>query len=86
MTVDSVIVTVSFPSSGKKLDLELPAFLPMAELCPKLLETLKSIASQEYRSIRKIEVWWNGRKLENDDTLAMQGAWDGSILEIREMR
>ena len=85
MTVDRVIVTVNFLSSGKKLDLELPAFLPMAELCPKLLETLKGIAPQEYMRTRRIEIWWNGRKLEDQDTLATQGAWDGSILEIREM-
>lgn len=86
MTVDYVIVTAFFPSTGKKIDFELPAFLPVSELCPKLLETLKGMAPQEYIRVHKIEIWWNGKKMKENDTLAAQGAWDGSILEIRELR
>ena len=86
MTVERVIVTALLPSHGKKIDLELPAFLPMSELCPKLLETLKGAAPQECIGMHEIEIWWNGRKMEEADTLAAQGAWDGSILEIRELR
>ena len=86
MTVERVIVTVRLPSRKKQLDLELPAFLPMSTLCTKLLETLKSMEPQTYIGTHAIELLFHGRTLQEDSTLASQGAWDGSILEIRELR
>lgn len=86
MTVERVLVTVCFPPDAAAPDFELPAFLPMKELCPKLLETLRAMNPPKYAGVRGISMIWNGSLLENEDTLASQGAWDGSILEIKELK
>ena len=86
MTVDRVLVTVCLPVEGKALDMELPAFLPMSELRPKLLETLKSMEPHKYSGITEIDILLSGRRMTDESSLASCGAWDGATLEISELR
>lgn len=75
---ENVIVTVVLP--GEQLDMELPAFLPAAELCRKLAETLRAYRPELYGSVFQLTLRSGQRFLKENETLASLGIWDGSII------
>lgn len=83
---DNVIVTALLPFGEAQLDLELPAFYPVQDLTPKLLETLKLMQPQFYTGIQDLALIWRDQQLRGGDTLASVGVWDGSILNIKAMK
>ena len=81
--IDNVIVTVMAENQGFSVDMELPAQLPVADLAPKLLETLKEIDSNRFRSMEKLSLIFNGMILQDNATLESEAVWDGKILIVR---
>lgn len=78
---DNVIVTVALPK--EQLDMELPAFLPAKELAAKLAETLRAYRPERYSAVFRLQLSSDGAPLNDTDTLASRGIWDGSILRCK---
>jgi len=78
---ENVIVTLRFLPEGKCLDMELPAFLPAFELSGKILETLRVMNPAGFGSVTELRLGYKGTTLNDSDTLAAVGCWDGGILE-----
>ena len=74
----SVIVTLIIGS--KKLDMELPAFLPITDVNVRILETLRAIYPQVYGACTAIRLCERGTTLAGNKTLASYGIWDGAVL------
>ncbi len=83
--VDKIITTVVL-SKRASIDMELPVFLPIGELKPKILETVKVIYSDEWNEFFEINLKFMGRSLDNNTSLAASGVWDGSFLEVERRR
>ena len=81
--IDNVIVTVNSENQRFSVDMELPAQLPVADLAPKLLETLKEIDSSKFRNLEKLSLIYNGVILPDNATLESEAVWDGKILIVR---
>ena len=77
-TCQSVIVTLIIGS--KRLDMELPAFLPIADVNARILETLRALYPQVYGGCTAICLRDHGT-LAGNRTLASYGIWDGAILQ-----
>lgn len=78
-TCQSVIVTLIIGS--KRLDMELPAFLPIADVNARILETLRALYPQVYGGCSAICLRDHGTTLAGNRTLASYGIWDGAILQ-----
>lgn len=78
---ETVIVTIRLKPGEQGLDMELPAFLPIQELCAKLLESFRSMNPTGFSGVAGLRLKHGTQVLENEDTLASRGLWDGSILE-----
>jgi hypothetical protein len=61
--------------------MELPVFLPVKDLGEKLLETLRTLSPADYAKTSALRLRHAGRELEDAETLASAGLWDGGILE-----
>ena len=81
--VDSVIVTVNTENQDFSIDMELPAQLPVKELAPKLLETLKEIKPSKFRVLDKLTLIFNGAIIPESATLESESIWEGKILVVR---
>lgn len=79
--LEEVIVTLRLPGGGGSLDLELPAFMPVRELIPRLTEILRTV-SPAFPAADGAGLSAGGRALSPEDTLAAAGVWDGGILEF----
>lgn len=78
-TCQSVIVTLIIGS--KKLDMELPAFLPITDVNARILETLRALYPQAYGGCTAICLRESGTTLAGNRTLAAYGIWDGAVLQ-----
>ena len=78
---ENVMVTLIVRPGDKALDMELPAFMPCAELSDKLLETLRVMNPAGYGSVMKLSLQHGGKGLGQEDTLASRGIWDGGKLD-----
>lgn len=78
-TCQSVIVTLIIES--KKLDMELPAFLPITDVNARILETLRALYPQAYGGCTAICLRECGTTLAGNRTLASYGIWDGTVLQ-----
>ena len=81
--IDNVILTIDAEIRGISVDMELPAQLPIGELSPKLLETLKEIAPDSFRGVEKLSLIYNGTQLTENATLESEAIWDGNTLIVR---
>ena len=81
--IDKVIVTVNAENQAFVVDMELPANIPVKELVPKLLETLKEIEPSKFRNLEKLSLIYNGVILSGSSTLESEAVWDGKILIVR---
>lgn len=81
--IDNVIVTVNAEKQAFSVDMELPANIPIKELTPRLLETLKEIEPGKFRSVEKLSLIYNGVILSENETLESEAVWDGNILIVR---
>lgn len=81
--IDNVILTVNAEKQAFSIDMELPANIPIKELAPKLLETLKEIEPAKFRSVEKLSLIYNGVILQENTTLESEAVWDGNILIVR---
>ena len=81
--IDNVIVTVNAENQAFVVDMELPANIPVKELVPKLLETLKEIEPSKFRNLEKLSLIYNGVILSGSSTLESEAVWDGKILIVR---
>ena len=80
---ENVIITVRSKSLKQEVDVRLPADSTVESWLPELAWVLN-----EYRRAHldpcTLTVFYNGRKLRPNDTLASVGAWDGSVLWLEE--
>ena len=81
--IDKVIITVNAESQGFSVDMELPAQLPVKELAPKLLETLREVEPNRFSSLEKLSLIYDGAMLSDEATLESEAIWDGKILIVR---
>mgnify|MGYP002624932332 CR=1 FL=1 len=80
---ENVIVTIKYKQYDFEKDMELPANIPISELLPFILTTLKEIDSKHFMRFEKIFLLFNGAELNPNSTLSSEGIWDGSILELK---
>lgn len=81
--MDYAIVTVRVEQLDWQVDMELPAKLVLKELTGKILETLKLYQEDKFEDISALRLFYKGRELDSEGSLAAYGIWDGSILEVR---
>ncbi len=75
----NVIVTLTI--GEEQLDVELPAFLPVAEVNARVLEMLRALYPQIYGSCAAIRLCSHGAPIAGTRTLASCGLWDGASLQ-----
>lgn len=75
----NVIVTLIVGS--KRLDMEMPTFLPIGEVNARILETLRTLYPQVYGDCTAIRLCDRGTPLADIRTLASYGIWDGAVLQ-----
>lgn len=78
------IVTVIFGSENYETDMELPAELPVSELCRKLLDVLKNLYEGEFAGWKSCVLEYDYRVLDDNETLMSAGVYDGSRLYVIE--
>lgn len=83
---DEAIVTLQMQGGGFTADMEIPTFLPMEDLLPKLLESLRLMQPRMFGNVRRISLADSMGTLGPTDTLASRGIWDGAYLAISTKR
>lgn len=68
----NVIVTLTI--GDEQLDVELPAFLPVAEVNARVLEMLRALYPQVYGSCTAIRLYDQGRPLRSPERLRPAGS------------
>jgi len=79
---ENVIITLKLRPGSRELDMELPAFMPIDELCGKITESLRAMNPTAFGYMSVIRAEHNGKPLSGTVTLANHGLWDGSILDV----
>ncbi|MBQ8540527.1 MAG: hypothetical protein IJ435_03525 [Clostridia bacterium] len=80
--VDSAIITMLDKIGNTIGDFELPLKIPMKELGKKLVALLKAMDSDRYVCLEKIKIEYNGKILDEEDTLYQNAVWDGSVIKL----
>jgi len=81
--MDRVIVTVKLDNETTEQDLELPAYMPARDLAQMIMRVLSQGSTlTETSGSYKINAHPPGRVLEDNETLAEAGVWDGSYITI----
>lgn len=83
--LERAIVLLELPG-GKQIDVDMPLLLSVEKIKEKLLDMLKSVEPGLFLAVTEIDLVFMGKKLENEDTLASRGIWEGSLLEIQTRR
>lgn len=78
---EDVIVTVRLHPGGRSLDMELPTFLPIAQMEQRFLEVMRERDPLHWGRMSAVSFRKGDRVLAGDTTLAASGIWDGSILD-----
>ncbi|MDR2570296.1 MAG: ubiquitin family protein [Oscillospiraceae bacterium] len=81
-TCQDVIVTVNITEHALAYDMEFPAFMKINQLKKKLIETLRLMDIRRFASVSTIQLLHNGQNINDHETLAGRGIWDGSVVEI----
>ena len=81
--IEDVIITVNAENQKFTADMELPAQLPVKDLAPKLLETLKEIDPNKFRGLEKLSLIYDGVILSESATLESEAVWAGKTLIVR---
>lgn len=79
---EEVIVTLRFPWIEQDIDMELPCFMEMRELTEKLLETLRLMMPETFVKVKSISLKGREGILQEKETLAGMGLWDGSVITV----
>lgn len=82
MAPDRIIVTLQMEGEGLLGDYELPAGFPAKQLATQLLEILKQQFPKMFYAWNTMHLSYQGQRLQDEDTLASKGIWDGSYLTI----
>jgi uncharacterized ubiquitin-like protein YukD len=81
--MDRVIVTVDLNNNTTSQDLEVPAYMPARDLAQMIMRVLSpGSTTADTFSRFKIKAEPPGRVLEDNETLAEAGVWDGSYITI----
>ncbi len=81
---DTFIATVTNEERSFEQDMELPSGMPVSELSRQILMILKEIYEDIFSQWRSCTLEYSSRILNGDDTLVKAGAFDGSIIIVRE--
>ncbi len=84
--IDKAIVTIQEQTSGFCGDFELQTTVRVEELMVSLLNALISAYPAQFAGTRSAELYYCNKKLMDDQTLASNGIWDGSVLDLRIRR
>ena len=76
---ENVIVTVCLEK--RQYDMELPSFITILELERKLSETFSIMSHGEIDASDDLKIKFLGRTLEDTETLASNGIWDGGVID-----
>ena len=80
---DAFVATITNDERNFEEDMELPAEMPVSELCRQILMILKDIHEDIFPDWSSCCLECNNRMLKDDDTLLKAGAFDGSRIVIR---
>ncbi|MFZ5989243.1 MAG: EsaB/YukD family protein [Bacillota bacterium] len=81
--MDRVIVSVKIKNSANTQDLEVPVYIPAKELARMIVKVLTpSTSTTDSSNHFSIKADPPGRILEDNETLADAGVWDGSYITI----
>ena len=80
---EKVIVCLQDSVRNYRTDAELPSQMLIPDLRKGILALLKEYEPGKYAACTEISLSFNGSSLRDSQTLASQGIWDGSVLEIR---
>ena len=81
--IDKVIVTICVEKEDFSVDMELPAQLPIEELIPKIVDTLRGLQPAKFDKLETLTMFFLESPLNKGSTLAAEAVWDGSILIVR---
>ncbi len=81
--MDFSLVTMIIPQLKWQEDMELPARIRISELITKILFTLKQYDAPTFGSISDLYMYFEGKALNRDLSLADYQIWDGNTIEIR---
>lgn len=79
---DFIWVELQLPDMDYQRDAILPSQMPISELKAGLLKLLKECEPKRFSKLRSISISYCGNQLPDDETLASQGIWDGSVLVL----
>jgi len=80
--VDEVIVTVVSRRMNCSVDIKVPCYKPVELLEQEIVSLLVDEWGEAVNEINPIRLSFNNRIIQNGQTLATVGAWDGSYLYI----
>lgn len=83
---EKVIVSVMDASSGREYDMELPSQMTIKTLAQGISRFFQISGLLRGSMEVKHDIWYNDRKLRDNETLSSVGIWDGSKITIRERR
>ena len=81
---DTVTATVTNDERTFHDDMELPSGMPVSELSRQIMLILKDIHEDIFSGWAACRLEYRGRILNADDTLLNVGAFDGSIIVVRQ--
>ena len=82
---ETFIATITNEERNFYEDMELPSGMQVSELCRQILMILKDIHEELFSSWTSCRIESNNRLLNNDETLAKAGVFDGSIIVVKEV-
>jgi hypothetical protein len=80
--IEFAILTVYDRGNREIGDMELPVKMPVQELAVKLAAILQDMDPDRFYNLQNVEIMFNGRILEKDETLYQNGIWDGSGIKL----
>lgn len=80
---ERLLLSLRDQSSNFASDAELPADMEISRLSVGLLRLLRQYEGSRYGHCTTLTLYHEGRELQNGETLASLGLWDGSELQFR---
>ncbi len=80
--MDYAVVTIRIESFHWQKDMELPTKMSIKNLAPMILEMLKDYDPDLFDSVSSLLFFHDGKKLNEEASLADYNIWDGSILDM----
>ena len=85
--ITAVMITVKVGGANRQYDMELPADIPVKDLLPQLLLSLRNIEDDVFLGVNRILMKTDAddRYLTDEETLDLAGVWDGSTVTVERI-